>query len=882
MRTGLAAGTYSIIAYHKGVKCGSTSAQVVVGQQTKVLTAAITENSPYTSCKNPDGKLTVSINGGDPFGNYTYEWFEGNVFGTSPILSKSHVITNVSNVTYSVLVTDKATGCQILSSAKVTDNTVKPVVTATVTPANCNPANSGSASAKVGNVTNGYDFYWYNGSSVKPTSDFSGSTYTNISAGDYTVVATQKSTGCSSTPVIATVVSKAIVPVTATVTSHQTSCSTPTGAASASVSGSTTGYTFKWFKGNNTLAANLIGSSATIAGVAAGVYTVEATNTSNGCVDTEIATINDTYANPVVAAVTTTANTNCTGIAPNGLITINIDGVAPAAGQFTVQWFEGNGTTTPLGTTVGSVTGVSNITAQGLSAGTYTVRVTDLVAPSSGCSTTTTFTIANTLAVVTIDNADIALGHQSNCSPVNGSATVNEMTVNGTGLGNTTGYTFKWLQSNGTTVIPSSGTTATIAVSLAAGNYFVQATNTATNCKSAVTPFTINDTHVNPVVAATTTVNNTNCTGVTPNGSITISIGGVAPAAGQFNVAWFEGNGTTTALGTTVGSVTGVSNITAQGLSAGTYTVRVTDLVTPDNGCSTTTTFTITNTPAAVTIDNADITLGHQSNCNPVNGSATVNEITVNGTGLGNTTGYTFKWLQSNGTTVIPSSGSAATIAVPLAAGSYFVQATNTTTNCKSANTPFTINDTHVNPAVTAATTTNNTNCTGATPNGSITINVGGVAPAAGQFNVEWFEGNGTTTTLGTTVGSVTGVSNITAQALSAGTYTVRVTDLVTPNNGCSTTTTFTITNTPATVTIDNADIALGHQSNCSPVNGSATVNEITVNGAGLGNTTGYTFTWFQSNGTTVIPSSGNCCYDCSSISSRKLFRTGYEHDNKL
>ena len=348
VRTGLAAGTYSIIAYHKGVKCGSTSAQVVVGQQTRTPTAVITENSPYTSCKNPDGKLTVSINGGDPFGNYTYEWFEGNVFGTSPILSKSHVITNVSNVVYSVLVTEKATGCQILASAKVTDNTVKPVVTATVTAANCNPANSGSASAKVGNVTNGYDFYWYNGSSVKPTSDFSGSTYSNISAGDYTVVATQKSTGCSSAPVVATVVSKAIVPVTASVTSHQTSCTTPTGAASALVSGSTAGYTFKWFKGNNTLAANLIGSSSTIAGLAAGVYTVEATNTSNGCIDTEIVTINDTYANPAVTAATITANTNCTGITPNGLITINIDGVAPVAGQFTVQWFEGNGTTTTI------------------------------------------------------------------------------------------------------------------------------------------------------------------------------------------------------------------------------------------------------------------------------------------------------------------------------------------------------------------------------------------------------------------------------------------------------------------------------------------------------------------------------------------------------
>src|SRR5690606_14205053 len=153
-------------------------------------------------------------------------------------------------------------------------------------------------------------------------------------------------------------------------------------------------------------------------------------------------------------------------------------------------------------------------------------------------------------------------------------------------------------------------------------------------------------------------------------------------------------------------------------------------------------------------------------------------------------------------------------------------QATNTATNCKSPKTPFTINDIHVNPAVTAASSVNNTNCSGTAPSGSITINIDGGAPAAGQYSVEWFEGSGTTTPLGTTVGSVTGTSNITAQGLSGGTYTVRVKDISTPNNNCSTITTFTITNDPAVVTIDNTDITLTHQSDCSPANGSATVNE--------------------------------------------------------
>src|SRR5688572_7521049 len=286
-------------AFAQGTSCGT-------------LTATISLDKSYTNCKHPDGKLTVTINGGDPVGNFTYDWFEGNVFGTSPILSKSHVLTSASAVTYSVLVTEKSTGCQVLQSATLPDLTPKPVVSATTTLANCNPAASGSASASVGGNTNQYDFYWYNGGSVKPTEDFTGSTYSNLLPGDYTVVATSNSSGCTSTAVVVTVASKQPVPVTATVLTHQTSCTVSNGSASASVSGSTAGYTFKWFTGNNTLAANQIGTAATVTGLAAGVYTVEATTTATGCVDTEIVTINDNRVTPTLTATVTSHQTNCT------------------------------------------------------------------------------------------------------------------------------------------------------------------------------------------------------------------------------------------------------------------------------------------------------------------------------------------------------------------------------------------------------------------------------------------------------------------------------------------------------------------------------------------------------------------------------------------
>src|SRR5690606_19275731 len=120
----------------------------------------------------------------------------------------------------------------------------------------------------------------------------------------------------------------------------------------------------------------------------------------------------------------------------------------------------------------------------------YTLRITDNVTPSEGCEAIHTFTVNNDRDVITIENPDIALTDDANCSPDNGSAIVNEITVNGAGIGTTTGYSFAWFESDGTTPVAGAGNTATPAVDLAAGNYNVIATNTTTNCSSPITPFT--------------------------------------------------------------------------------------------------------------------------------------------------------------------------------------------------------------------------------------------------------------------------------------------------------------------------------------------------------------------------------------------------------
>jgi citrate lyase subunit beta/citryl-CoA lyase len=72
-----------------------------------------------------------------------------------------------------------------------------------------------------------------------------------------------------------------------------------------------------------------------------------------------------------------------------------------------------------------------------------------------------------------------------------------------------------------------------------------------------------------------------------------------------------------------------------------------------------------------------------------------------------------------------------------------------------------------VNPAVTVMAAVNNTNCAGTTPDGSISIQINGAAPASG-FVIEWFEGNTTVDTVGTTVGSVDPLNRLIAQELAA------------------------------------------------------------------------------------------------------------------
>src|SRR5690606_30173341 len=240
-------GTYTVYAVHKVAGCNSDTATVVVDRVESNVSVEIVEERSYTNCKHPNGKLRAVVGGGAPVGNYTFAWYDGNDIFTSPQIGNSHVINNLFPRTYTVLVTEKATGCQSIESYTLDDHSVEPVVSTTQVDLLCSDANSGSVSATVDGAVSGYRFDWYRGATVKAAPDFTGPEHDGLAAGQYTVVATDSDTKCSSQPVTVTLIQTVPPVVTASVTTNQTSCDPvqPNGSATASVAGTTTGYSFE-------------------------------------------------------------------------------------------------------------------------------------------------------------------------------------------------------------------------------------------------------------------------------------------------------------------------------------------------------------------------------------------------------------------------------------------------------------------------------------------------------------------------------------------------------------------------------------------------------------------------------------------------------------
>jgi len=154
--TGLSAGTYTVFATDKIAGCSSDTVQVVVEDSERTLEADISIDRGNENCQNPNGKLTVALNGGEPVGDFEYEWYQGNSVGGGLQISNSNIAIGLVSGIYTVLVTEKATGCQTIESINVPDETNPPVVTASATDIACTDTDTGIVSASVDGETTGF------------------------------------------------------------------------------------------------------------------------------------------------------------------------------------------------------------------------------------------------------------------------------------------------------------------------------------------------------------------------------------------------------------------------------------------------------------------------------------------------------------------------------------------------------------------------------------------------------------------------------------------------------------------------------------------------------------------------------------------------------
>ena len=691
--TSLAAGTYTVT--------------ITDGESTQITRSfTITErpvilgvpSTTAVSCfGGTTGTATIVASGGTP--GYTYSW--------SPSGGSGAMATGLAAGTYSVTITDANSCSKTISGIVVGGPTAALSGTSSSTPVSCFGGNNGTATAIPNGGTPTYTYLWSNGSTA--------ATATSLTAGTYTVTITDAK-GCTFTITNISVGSPAAA-VSGTTSTTPVSCfGGSNGTATVVPAGGTGTYTYVWSPSG--------GTGATASGLTAGTYSVIITD-ANACT----ATINSIVVGGAAAALTATSSTtpvSCFG-GTNGTATVTPSG---GTGTYTYAWSPSGGT---------------GATASGLTAGTYSVTVTD----ANSC-----FYTINNIAVTgpTVITANPTQINVSCNGGSNGTATVAPSGGSGS-------YTYLW--SNGATTATASG--------LVQGNYSVTITD-ANLC-----PITQNFTITQPtsLVASQGTISNVSCNGGS-NASATVAVaGGSLP----YSYSW---------------APTGGTGATASGLTAGTYTVTVTD----NNACQTTQSFTITQ-PSTLVANAAA-----QTNilCNgAATGSATVN--VTGGTGA-----YTYSWA--------PSGGTAAT-ATGLTAGTYTVTVKDA--NLCQTTQSFTI--TQPSTLVATASAQTNIGCRG-DATGSATVNVTG---GTGAYTYSWAPSGGTAAT---------------ATGLIAGTYTVTVKDA----NLCQTTQSFTITQPAAILSATTASLGV---SCFGGSNGSAGVTA-------SGGTPGYTYLWAPLGGTSA------------------------------
>ena len=638
--TNMCAGIYPVTVTDQN-GCGATINVLInnIGGPTgeNISTTNVTCNG------GNDGSITINAIGG--VAPYTYFWPHNN--------STSNTVSNLTAGIYIVQITD-LNGC--VRNVSITITEPEPIIAlSTITPATC-MNNDGIISLAITGGVSPISITWANGLG-------NNSSITNLSSGMYNVTLTDQN-NCSANFSfnIPNVAGPSVV-----LTATDVLCNGDlTGTINSTVTNNVGTITYQWYRNNTILNGQ---NNSNLLNIGEGNYTVSITDNSTGCQNQANITISEPsaleLAQPIITPASCTASCDGTAL------------VTPTGGTLAYTYTWNNGETTQQATALCS--GINTVTItdnnnckieQNILVGTdlqltATITNTDAICgecngestivPSGGSGSysvlwadgTTNLSHTNLCAGVhpfsVIDNNGCSIQLQSIINNIGGpdSETIqkNDVTCNGgndgsiivSPSGGTLPYSFLW--------IPTGATTSSIQ-NLSAGTYYLEVTDS--NHCTRVVPVTINE----PLLPTVTfIIKNANCGN--NDGEISAEINSInAP----FTVSWVGPNGFTS------------TNTAIQNLASGNYSLTVTDA----NGCTTSFDATIGDTDAPiVTTTKTDVVC--YGECN---GTATVTALP--------TGSYAYDWGSLNNTT---------NSVTGLCEGIYTVEVTNTTTNCKTAQT---------------------------------------------------------------------------------------------------------------------------------------------------------------------------------------------------
>jgi hypothetical protein len=353
--TGLTQGVYSCTVTDS-LGCSNTLSEVI-GVSTPIGLGILTTTQP--TCFSSDGSLTFTLTGGTvPF------YFSGSSGQVGYTLSDTFSLTGLSTGNYTVLVRD-ANFCQVTLNGFLSPTNGFSVVNTNITNSSCSQQN-GELSVIIAGLGG---FYTYtlsgqtNGQIYSNVSQNQNQTFTNLSNDTYDLIISATGTNC-------------VYSTTVNITSNQkfTISATTTGSTCSQTDGILyfevgTGYTlpldYILSDGQSVLNTSL--TSYTFNNLVSGTYILSVVD-GDGCEVRETVTIST--GGSLLSAISTTQCYN----GQNGVAEVLIYDGEPT---FIYDWSNN----IPSGQT-GS-------TISGLTAGTYSVEVTD----SSGCSQTHNFTI---------------------------------------------------------------------------------------------------------------------------------------------------------------------------------------------------------------------------------------------------------------------------------------------------------------------------------------------------------------------------------------------------------------------------------------------------------------------------------------------------------